>query len=44
MFEDLKKLPELSSIKDKKFFYEASFNTVSILKLFQELKNSKLSS
>ena len=42
MFEDLKKIPELSSIKDKNIFYEASFNKEDILKLFQELKNSEL--
>ena len=42
MFEDLKKLPELLSIKDKNIFYEASFNKEDILKLFQELKNSEL--
>ena len=42
MFEDLKKLPELISIKDKIIFYEASFNKEDILKLFQELKNSEL--
>ena len=42
MFEDLKKIPELSSIKDNNNFYEASFNKDNILKLFQELKNSEL--
>ena len=42
MFEDLKKIPELSSIKDKNNFYEASFNKEIILKLFQDLKNSEL--
>ena len=42
MFEDLKKIPELLSIKDNKNFYEASFNKENILKLFQELKNSEL--
>ena len=42
MFEDLKKIPELSSIKDNNSFYEASFNKENILKLFQELKNSEL--
>jgi len=42
MFEDLKKIPELSSIKDNNNFYEASFNNENILKLFQELKNSEL--
>ena len=42
MFEDLKKIPELSSIKDNNNFYEASFNKENILKLFQELKNSEL--
>ena len=38
MFEDLKKITELSSIKDKDIFYEASFNYENTLKLFQELK------
>ena len=42
MFEDLKKIPELSSIKDNNNFYEASFNKENIHKLFQELKNSEL--
>ena len=42
MFEDLKKITELSSVKDKKIFYEAYFNYENTLKLFQELKNSKL--
>jgi len=42
MFEDLKKIPELSSIKDNNNFYEASFNKENILKLFQELKNKEL--
>ena len=42
MFEDLKKITELSSIKDKDIFYEASFNYENILKLFQELKNNEL--
>ena len=42
MFEDLKKIPELSSIKDNNNFYEASFNKEIILKLFQELKNNEL--
>ena len=42
MFEDLKKIPELSSIKDNNIFYEASFHKENILKLFQELKNSDL--
>ena len=41
MFEDLKKIPELSSIKDNNNFYEASFNKENMLKLFQELKNSE---
>ena len=39
MFEDLKKIPELSSIKDNNNFYEASFNKENIHKLFEELKN-----
>ena len=42
MFEDLKKIPELSSIKDNYNFYEASFNYENTLKLFQELKNNEL--
>jgi NADH-quinone oxidoreductase subunit C len=42
MIEDLKKIPELSSIKDNNNFYEASFNKENILKLFQGLKNSEL--
>jgi NADH-quinone oxidoreductase subunit C len=42
MFEDLKKITELSSIKDKDIFYEASFYYENILKLFQELKNNEL--
>ena len=42
MLQDLKKIPELSSIKDNNNFYEASFNKENILKLFQELKNSEL--
>ena len=42
MFEDLKKITELSSIKDKDIFYEAAFNYENTLKLFQELKNNEL--
>ena len=42
MFEDLKKITKLSSIKDKDIFYEASFNYENILKLFKELKNNEL--
>jgi NADH-quinone oxidoreductase subunit C len=42
MFEDLKKITELSSIKDKNIFYEASFNYKNIVKLIQELKNNEL--
>ena len=42
MFEDLKKITKLSSIKDKDIFYEASFNYENILKLFQVLKNNEL--
>ena len=41
MFEDLKKIPELSSIIDKNNFYEAVFNKENILKLFEKLKNSE---
>jgi len=42
MFEDLKKITGLSSIKDKDFFYEASFNYENTIKLFLELKNNEL--
>jgi NADH-quinone oxidoreductase subunit C len=42
MLEDLKKITELSFIKDKNIFYEASFNKEHILKLFKELKNNEL--
>ena len=42
MFEDLKKIPELSSIKDNNSFYEASLKKENILELFQKLKNSEL--
>ena len=42
MFEDLKKIPELTSVNDYNNFYEASFNKENILKLFQELKNKEL--
>ena len=42
MLQDLKKIPELSSIKDNNNFYEASFNKENILKLFEKLKNSVL--
>ena len=42
MLEDLKKITQLSSIKDKSIFYEASFKTEDIFELFQELKNSEL--
>jgi len=42
MFEDLKKITELSSFKDKDIFYEASFNYENTLKLFKELKNNEL--
>ena len=31
MFEDLKKIPDLSFIKDNNNFYEASFNKENIL-------------
>ena len=41
MLEDLKKINQLSSIKDKNIFYEASFNKEDIFKLFQKLKNSE---
>ena len=42
MFEDLKKITDLLTIKDKDIFYEASFNYENTLKLFQELKNNEL--
>ena len=42
MLEDLKKITQLSSIKDKSIFYEAAFKREDISKLFQELKNSEL--
>ena len=42
MLEDLKKITQLSSIKDKSIFYEASFKREDIFKLFQKLKNSEL--
>ena len=42
MLEDLKKITELSSIKDKNIFYEASFKKEDILDLFKELKNNEL--
>jgi len=42
MIEDLKKNNQLSFIKDKKSFYEASFNKEDILKLFEELKKNEL--
>ena len=42
MFEDLKKIIQLSSVEDKNFFYKASFDNENIIKLFQELKNNEL--
>ena len=42
MFEDLKKIRQLSSIKDQNIFYEAFFNKEDIIKLFQELKNNEV--
>ena len=42
MFEDLKKITELSSIKDKGIFYEVTYNYENTLKLFLELKNNEL--
>ena len=41
MFEDLKKITELSSINDNNNSYEASFEKEKILTLFQELKNNE---
>ena len=37
MLEDLKKITELLSIKDKNIFYEAFFKKEDILNLFKEL-------
>ena len=42
MLEDLKKITELLSIKDKNIFYEAFFKKEDILNLFKELKNNDL--
>ena len=42
MLEDLKKITELSSIKDKNIFYEGSFKKEDILDVFKELKNNEL--
>ena len=42
MFEDLKKIIQLSSVEDKNFFYKASFDNENIIKLFHELKNNEL--
>ena len=38
MLEDLKKITQLSSIKDKSIFYEASFKREDIIELFQEFR------
>ena len=42
MIEDLKKITELSSIKDKNIFYEASFKKEDIIKVIKELRNNEL--
>ena len=42
MLEDLKKITELSFIKDKNIFYEAVFKKEDILNIFKELKDNEL--
>ncbi len=42
MLEDLKKITELSSIEDKKIFYEAFFKKEDLLKVLNELKDNEL--
>ena len=42
MFEDLKKITELSSVEDKDKFYEATFKKENILSIFRELKDNEL--
>ena len=42
MLEELKKINELNTIKDKNFFYEANFNKQDLIKLLKELKNNEI--
>ena len=42
MIEDLKKITELTSIKDSNFFYEAFFKKEDIKNIFRELKENEL--
>ena len=41
MLEDLKKINQLSNIKDKKLFYEGDFIKQDVVKLLSELKNNE---
>ena len=41
MLEELKKINELSNIKDKKLFYEGGFLKQDVVKLLRELKNNE---
>ena len=42
MIEELKKINQLSNIKDKEHFYEGDFKKEDILNLFSELKNNEI--
>jgi len=42
MLEELKKINELSNIKDKEIFYEGEFIKEDAVKLFSELKNNEI--
>ena len=42
MLEDLKKISDLSSIENKKIFYQAFFKKENILQIFNELKDNEL--
>ena len=42
MLEELKKINELLSVKDKIFFYEVSFKKENILKIFDLIKDNSL--
>tara|TARA_B100000029_G_scaffold481492_1_gene530615 strand:+ start:395 stop:967 length:573 start_codon:yes stop_codon:yes gene_type:complete len=42
MLENLKKIKELSTIKDKNILYEGAFKKENILKVFKELKENEL--
>ena len=41
MFEELKKINELSTIEDRHFFYLANFKKEDIIKIFNKLKDSE---